>query len=401
MASINRHKRELVFKIVFYGPGLGGKTTTLKYVHGATRPENRGNLLSLATDTDRTLYFDYLPVKLLKLGSMGVKLTLYTVPGQVYYAATRKLVLSGADGIVFVADTQAARFESNHESLEDLNANLAEQGRKLSSVPHAFQWNKRDLPALVSVDEADRRLNLFAAPSMQTIATTGEGVFETLERITRLVLDAYRADLPIAARTEGFPLFLDAEEVGLSDAIKGLADSQPARSPSSAEHAAALVAKAPAIEGTLPSNSLASRPSPSPRTGEPVAPVDVPTAERPAANPSVFSLSELWPAADREAVRHAEQALASGNVAAAVACCGDLLERVLSSTGTLLGGERQPKDPASVVTLLGLEGARYLAFIATLRGAKSHRVHTAREALDCYVFVTEARRALDRARAMM
>jgi mutual gliding-motility protein MglA len=163
MASINRLKRELVFKIVFYGPGLGGKTTSLRHIHKATNPENRGNLISLATDTDRTLYFDYLPIKLLKLGDMGVKLQLYTVPGQVYYAATRKLVLSGADGIVFVADTQTARYESNQESLDDLNLNLAEQGRKLSRVPHVFQWNKRDLPALVSVDELDRRLNVTAA----------------------------------------------------------------------------------------------------------------------------------------------------------------------------------------------------------------------------------------------
>jgi signal recognition particle receptor subunit beta len=219
MASINRLKRELLFKIVFYGPGLGGKTTTLRHIHAATKPENRGNMVSLATDTDRTLYFDYLPVRLLKLGDMGVKLQLYTVPGQVYYAATRKLVLSGADAIVFVADTQAARLDSNHESLDDLNANLAEQGRKLSSMPHAFQWNKRDLPGLVPVDELDRRLNLFGAPSAPTIATTGEGVFETLERVTRLAVEAYRADLAGAGRAEGVPLFLDADEIGLADAV--------------------------------------------------------------------------------------------------------------------------------------------------------------------------------------
>ena len=155
MASINRLRRELLFKIVFYGPGLGGKTTTLQYIHRTTRQENRGNMVSLATDTDRTLYFDYLPVKLLKLGDMTVKLQLYTVPGQVYYGATRKLVLNGADGIVFVADSQSARLDSNTESLDDLNTNLAEQGRKLSSIPHAFEWNKRDLPDLVPLEELD------------------------------------------------------------------------------------------------------------------------------------------------------------------------------------------------------------------------------------------------------
>src|ERR1700690_2083303 len=234
MASINRLRRELLFKLVFYGPGLGGKTT-LQHVHAATKPENRGNMLSLATDTDRTLYFDYLPVRLLQVGNVTVKLQLYTVPGQVYYAATRKLVLSGADGIVFVADTQTERLDSNLESLDDLNANLAEQGRKLSALPHAFQWNKRDLPDLTPLDELDRRFNLFGAPSVPTVAQTGNGIFELLERITRIVVEAYRAELPMAgAKTEGMPLFLDADEVGLADAIKELADSQPARSSSTA-----------------------------------------------------------------------------------------------------------------------------------------------------------------------
>jgi len=406
MASINRHTRELVFKIVFYGPGLGGKTTTLKHVHGATRPENRGNMLSLATDTDRTLYFDYLPLKLLKLGNMGVKLQLYTVPGQVYYAATRKLVLSGADGIVFVADTQAARFDSNHESLDDLNANLAEQGRKLSSVPHAFQWNKRDLPRLVSLDEVDRRLNLFGAPAVATVATTGEGVFETLERITRLVLDAYRADLPGSPRAEGFPLFLDAEEVGLTDAIKGLADSQPVRPPASDERAAAAGPKPAApIEPTPPSNCALAGETRHAAVAEggaraDVGPrADVGAADRPVAEGPMFSLAELWPTADHDAVRRAERALACGNAGAAIAACGELLERVMASTWALLGGERQPRDAVVLVTLLGLEGARYLAFTGIVRSARSHRVRTAREALECYAFVVEARRALDRARA--
>ncbi|MGD0525243.1 MAG: GTPase domain-containing protein, partial [Polyangiaceae bacterium] len=196
MPTLNRLKRELLLKIVFYGPGLGGKTTTLHHVHSATKPENRGELVSLATDTDRTLYFDYLPVKLLQVGDVTVKLQLYTVPGQVYYAATRRLVLNGVDGLVFVADTQAARLDANLESLDDLNANLAESGRKLSTIPHVFQYNKRDLPDLVPLDELDRRLNLFGAPSVGTIATRGDGVFDVLERITRLVIEAYRAELP-------------------------------------------------------------------------------------------------------------------------------------------------------------------------------------------------------------
>src|SRR5437870_2283746 len=136
MAALNPLTRELVFKIVFYGPGLGGKTTTLQHIHGATRPENRGNLVSLATPTDRTLYFDFLPIRVPKIRTMSVRLQLFTVPGQVYYSATRKLVLTGADGLVFVADSQIARADANQESLEDLNANLADHGRSLSQIPH-------------------------------------------------------------------------------------------------------------------------------------------------------------------------------------------------------------------------------------------------------------------------
>src|SRR5580693_2055915 len=260
MASINRLRRELLFKLVFYGPGLGGKTTTLQHVHAATKPESRGTMVSLATDTDRTLYFDFLPIKLLKLGDLTVKLQLYTVPGQVYYAATRKLVLSGADGVVFVADSQNARLDANVESLDDLNSNLAEQGRKLSGLPHAFQWNKRDLPDVVATEELDRRLNLFGAPSVATVATQGKGVFDVLERVTRLVVEGYRAELPTGSGKGDRPaLFLDAEEVGLESAIRGLADSQPATSASAGRRA--LGASREAASPRAP--SVKEQPSPS------------------------------------------------------------------------------------------------------------------------------------------
>jgi signal recognition particle receptor subunit beta len=368
MPSLNRLKRELLFKIVFYGPGLGGKTTTLQYVHGSSKKENRGELVSLATDTDRTLYFDFLPVKLLQLGDLTVRLQLYTVPGQVYYAATRKLVLSGADGVVFVADTQNARLDSNLESLDDLNSNLADQGRKLSSTPHVFQWNKRDLPGLVPLDELDRRLNLFGAPSIATVATRGDGVFDVLERITRLVVDSYRAELPPGpAKSPGGPLFLDAEEVGLADAIKGLADSQPARPRSPAP-------------GSGPTSPAAPATTPSP----------------PSDAGSLFSLSSLWPIADREAVRVTEHLLGAREASGAVAACEDLLSRVLAAGSILLGGQTQPRDPALLISLLGLDGVRYLSFRAVARAARAKREPTIREALDCYAFALEARRALDR-----
>jgi len=370
MASINRHTRELIFKLVFYGPGLGGKTTTLQHVHAATKPESRGNMVSLATDTDRTLYFDFLPVKLMKLGDLTVKLQLYTVPGQVYYAATRKLVLSGADGVVFVADSQAARLDANVEALDDLNTNLAEQGRQLSRLPHAFQWNKRDLPDVIATAELDRRLNLFGAPAVSTVATKGIGVFEVLERVTRAVVEGYRAELPAASgKGEGPPVFLDAEDVGLETAIRQLADSQPAAPPSTERRAGA--------SDRSSRHDHATTPAPSGTVGP-------------------FSLSELWPSADRDAVRKAEAALATRDAAGAVTACEDLVSRVLAAGSLLVGGPSQTRDPALVVVLLGLDGARYVGVRGAARAVRAKRVPSMAEAFSCYAFALEARRALDR-----
>jgi signal recognition particle receptor subunit beta len=381
MASVNRLKRELLFKIVFYGPGLGGKTTTLQFVHKTAKPENRGNMVSLATDTDRTLYFDYLPLKILQLGDLNVRLQLYTVPGQVYYAATRKLVLSGADGLVFVADTQSARLDANLESLDDLNSNLAEQGRKLSAIPHVFQWNKRDLPDIVPLDELDRRLNLFGAPSLASVATRGDGVFEVLERVTRSVLDTYRAEPPLMGGKPEVPMFLDADEVGLADAIKGLANAAPAPPPSSPRRA--LTPTSSQVEAAAPA------PSSSSQTGQA-------TPAAPQAGGGVFTLADLWPSGDRPAVRRAELCLSAKDPTGAVAACEDLVSRVLAAGSVLLGGQPHPRDPAIVVTMLGLEGARYLAFRAVTRGVRAKREPSQREALECFVFAIEARRALDR-----
>src|SRR4051812_786972 len=145
--------REIAVKIVFYGPGLSGKTTTLKKIYESVRPSNRGEMMSLATEGDRTLFFDFLPVKVERVGDCAVRLALYTVPGQVFYNATRKLVLQGADGVVFVADSQAGAMLQNQESLKNLEENLQDQGIRFDRFPLVFQWNKRDVPEPVSVEE--------------------------------------------------------------------------------------------------------------------------------------------------------------------------------------------------------------------------------------------------------
>ncbi|MFI5302344.1 MAG: ATP/GTP-binding protein, partial [Polyangiales bacterium] len=197
MSSINTTARELLLKVVFYGPGLGGKTTSLQAVFANAPPDRRGKLVSLATPVDRTLYFDFLPLRLPPHGGLSVRAQLFTVPGQVYFNATRRLVLAGADGIVFVADSQRERLEANVESLDNLRDNLVEHGRDLARVPHVMLWNKRDLESVTAIDDLERVLNLHRAPSFATVATRGEGVPDALEAILKLVLDAQ--ELPAIA----------------------------------------------------------------------------------------------------------------------------------------------------------------------------------------------------------
>lgn len=218
MASVNPLSRELVFKIVYYGPGLGGKTTTLEHIHATAKPEHRGKLVSLATPVDRTLYFDFLPVRLPPIRGMNVRLQLFTVPGQVYFNATRKLVLTGSDGIVFVSDSQIARADANLESLDNLRDNLADQGRNLADVPLVFQHNKRDLPDVLAVEELDRMLNRWHAPSLPASARTGLGVYEALEKITLSVLASFESQLPESVRVAAASF--DPAEEGLAAALR-------------------------------------------------------------------------------------------------------------------------------------------------------------------------------------
>lgn len=189
MATINYGYREINCKIVYYGPGMSGKTTNLETIHKKVPPTSRGNLTSLATKTDRTLFFDLLPLDLGTIKGFKTKFQLYTVPGQVYYNATRKLVLRGADGVVFVADSQPDRLDDNVESIENLRENLKEHGINLDETPFVIGWNKRDLPGVLSVEELNAKLNRNGVPSFEMEALSGRGVFDALRAITRLVLE--------------------------------------------------------------------------------------------------------------------------------------------------------------------------------------------------------------------
>ncbi len=188
MSFINYSSREINCKIVYYGPGLCGKTTNLQYVYGKTNPTARGKMISLATETERTLFFDFLPLSLGEIRGFKTRFHLYTVPGQVFYDASRKLILKGVDGVVFVADSQIERMEANVESLENLRENLQEHGYELDNLPYVIQYNKRDLPNAAPVEELRKLLNTTGVPDFEACATTGQGVFDTLKAVAKLVL---------------------------------------------------------------------------------------------------------------------------------------------------------------------------------------------------------------------
>ncbi len=217
MTLISKANREICAKIVYYGPGLSGKTTSLRRIYESIRPSNRGEMVSLATEGDRTLFFDFLPIKVERVGDATVRLALYTVPGQVFYNATRKLVLQNADGVVFVADSQPDAMDSNLESLDNLRDNLREMGLVPDQVPLVIQYNKRDLAGVLPVSELRQQLNPNGVPDFETIAAKGKGLMEALRAITRTVIKSLKVKGVIAPRPEAkVPAFGDSAGPSLS-----------------------------------------------------------------------------------------------------------------------------------------------------------------------------------------
>lgn len=194
MVQINFAQKQVSAKIVYYGPGMSGKTTNLEVIHQRAPEQNKGELTSISTDGDRTLFFDFMPLDLGTVAGMKTSFQIYTVPGQVYYNSTRKLVLQGVDGVVFVADSSAAMMEENLESLRNLEENLNEYGKSLASLPHVIQFNKRDLPDAMSVEQLSQALNTHGAPCFEAIANTGQGVFPTLKALAACVLETIHAN---------------------------------------------------------------------------------------------------------------------------------------------------------------------------------------------------------------
>ncbi|VAX18033.1 gliding motility protein MglA [hydrothermal vent metagenome] len=194
--QINYAKKEVSCKLVYYGPGMSGKTTNLEIIHEKVPDQNKGEMTSIATEGDRTLFFDFLPLDLGKVRGMSTKFQLYTVPGQVYYSSTRKLVLQGADGVIFVADSQAEKLAENIESLKDLEKNLDEYGLKLNEIPLVIQWNKRDLPSAMDVNELDKEVNWPGAATTEAVAAMGDGVLPTLKLAASIILERLNSKEP-------------------------------------------------------------------------------------------------------------------------------------------------------------------------------------------------------------
>jgi signal recognition particle receptor subunit beta len=255
MVFLNYTTMQMTAKIVYYGPGLCGKTTNLQWIHLKTAPRSRGEMVSLETETDRTLFFDLLPLDVGVIGAMKVRLQLYTVPGQVFYNATRRLVLKGVDGVVFVADSQTAAVDTNLESLKNLHENLAELGLSVDQVPLVFQYNKRDIRNILPVDKLHEALNPGGVPEFEAAAIHGVGVFETLKGISRLALAAIRRKIAEDNRRQEA-----AQPVGVAPARIPRAAPAPVAAPLPAPAPAAPAATAAAAGDDLLAGLVADSP---------------------------------------------------------------------------------------------------------------------------------------------
>lgn len=313
MSRINPLARELVAKIVYYGPGLSGKTTSLKHVHRSLPEARRGEFVSLSTETDRTIFFDFLPVRLTQVGNMSVRLALYTVPGQVFYGATRKLVLNGADGVVFVADSQRSAMDANKTSLDDLEENLADMGMSLARFPHVLQLNKRDLPGVMPASEMARELNRHGAQVFESAATRGVGVMSALKAITQLVIRSLKSSQAAGRGNESVvEIAPDAKGGGLRDVVLEAAES-----------------------GTIPI---------------------MPASAAVRSSSGGISFAPLWPEGESVTVSVVESAIASGDYALAVTTAAEMLAEVLEG----IPGIPQENGPLARAMVLGVDGREYL-----------------------------------------
>ena len=322
MTVINPLAREISAKVVYYGPGLSGKTTTLKHIFKSVKPQRRGELVTLATEGDRTIFFDFLPLQVKEVQGMGVRFQLYTVPGQVFYAATRKLVLHGADGVVFVADSQPGATQSNIESLEDLKRNLVDDDIDIDTFPIVFQYNKRDLPGVRDIEEMREALNWLDRPDFGTSATLGHGVLPALKEISKLVIRALWARFPKAPPKREVKPLNDGIEASVARVAREVTASGEFQLMDDEDEDDA----APPIVLEIPEDAL--------------------------------SFATLWEGADATSVANVEDGIRRGDFGGALQHAVQAMVELLDALpGT--GGQASPMSKAS---LLGLDGREFLRF---------------------------------------
>ncbi len=378
VSTIDRSSHEINVKIVYYGPGLGGKTSSLQAIHDRVTPNHRGKMISLSTGEDRTLYFDFFPLKLPKVRGYSIKVHLYTVPGQNHYNSTRKLVLNGADGVVFVADSQSDRFEANLESMRNLEENLRDQAVALVDMPLVMQYNKRDVPNITPVSELEDALNPRGVPSFESVAIANRGVFDGLREITKIVMrtlsgrhatqdpqDTERTAVP------SNPPPPPAEEefvfVGTANSFDDISNkfNRPRLSdleredPTPTAEAAPTEPEPPAQEGNGKGDEPIaavgdSAPSPA------LAPASAPETLEDSEDASLLDLIEIeW---IRETGREAQRYLAEGQWAGAVHL---VLRAALRMAGDLAPSAQDPWPVAAV--LLGVPADRFVRFESVAR----------------------------------
>jgi signal recognition particle receptor subunit beta len=337
VSTVNAAAREVQAKIVYYGPGLSGKTTSLRAVHAAVRPETRGQLVSLATEGDRTLFFDFLPLHVEQVNGFALRLQLYTVPGQVFYEATRKLVLNGADGVVFVADSQPAALDADLESLASLERNLVELGHDPAAFPLVIQWNKRDLPGVLSPAELRTALNPRGAPEFPTVASRGEGIMEALKEITRLSVASLRAR---PGRVEASAASASDGGSVLERRISAMAEGRPLLTPEPTQ--SPFLAAVPGKKAPAPA----------------VTPAVTTVSRVPVRGP--LSFARLFPGGAAGVVE-VEQAIRDGRYDPAVKAAAQAVAAVLA------GLELEERSDSARAALLGLDGREYLRLLRLAR----------------------------------
>ncbi len=283
MVQINFAQKSVTVKIVYYGPGMSGKTTNLEIVHQRAPESNKGDLTSISTDGDRTLFFDFMPLDLGTVAGMRTQFQLYTVPGQVYYNSTRKLVLQGVDGVIFIADSSGSMMDENLESLRNLEENLREYGKDISTIPMVIQYNKRDLPDALSVEELEAKINRYGAPSFEGIASSGQGVFPTLKSLAASVLDTIHEQT--GAASAGRPATAPAAVQPAAVQPAAVQPAAPLPAPAAAAPAPQQPPAVPALAGQGQQGAAALGTPPQPAGAAPMMsmPPTAPAPQAPAA----------------------------------------------------------------------------------------------------------------------